>query len=393
LDYREQRSIGKHKKSTTTFSSIQLGKVIISGGGTGGHIFPAIAIANGLKQRLPEIDILFIGASDRMEMERVPAAGYPIEGLWISGLQRRLSVKNLSFPFKLFSSLIKAHNIIGAFQPNLVIGVGGYASGPPLYIASRKNIPTLIQEQNSYAGVTNRLLGKKVDRICTAYDGMEQFFPKDKILKTGNPIRPEIINNRITKEEGAARFGLDENKRTLLAMGGSLGARSINEGILENLSLLTNNEVQVIWQTGKAFYLQAMEAVRTMSGAGKVKEMVNVQEFIVDMAHAYSACDVIVSRAGAIAVSEICCAGKPTVLVPSPYVAEDHQTQNAKALVDKEAALLIKDCDTVEQLGQEAIRILASDELMKKLSQNIKLLAKPDATQQIVNEALALMKP
>lgn len=362
-------------------------KVIISGGGTGGHIFPAIAIANGLKEKIPEIDILFIGAKDRMEMDRVPAAGYPIKGLWISGFQRSLSLKNLSFPFKLMASLFKARQIIRSFQPDLVIGVGGYASGPTLRAASKKGIPTLIQEQNSYAGVTNRLLGNSVDKICTAYENMDQFFPKEKITLTGNPIRQEILNNSLSREEGARCFGLDTNKKILLAMGGSLGARSINEGIGENLDLLLENQVQVIWQTGKLFYSQATQIVE-QKGSGS---QVNVQEFIGDMAHAYAACDVIVSRAGAIAVSEICCVGKPTILVPSPYVAEDHQTQNAKALVEKEAALLVKDLDTVELLGKEVLSILASDELSAQLGQNLQLLARPNATEEIVNEAIALM--
>ena len=363
-------------------------KVIISGGGTGGHIFPAIAIANGLKQRIPDIDILFIGAHDRMEMERVPAAGYPIKGLWISGFQRSLSLKNLSFPFKLLASLFKARNIIRSFRPDLVIGVGGYASGPTLHAASKIGVPTLIQEQNSYAGVTNRLLGNKVDKICTAYENMDSFFPKGKIILTGNPIRKEILDNNISREEGASHFDLDPNQKTLLAMGGSLGARSINEGIRENLDLLLKNGIQVIWQTGKLYYSQAIQSIEERG----IGSQVNVQEFIGNMAHAYAACDAIVSRAGAIAVSEICCVGKPTILVPSPYVAEDHQTQNANALVNKEAAILVKDQDTNELLGKEVLRIMDSEALRVNLSQNLKQLSRPNATEQIVNEAIALME-
>ena len=369
-----------------------MSKVIISGGGTGGHIFPAIAIANGLKEVDGSIEILFIGAHDRMEMERVPAAGYPIEGLWISGFQRSLSLRNLSFPFKLISSLLKARRIIKSFQPNLVIGVGGYASGPTLQVASKLGIPTLIQEQNSFAGITNRLLANKVNKVCVAYDGMDAFFPKEKLVFTGNPVRKDILELVATKGQGAEHFGLDAGKKILLVMGGSLGARSINEGIASNIDAFLNNDVQLIWQTGKNYFPHAQELIdKKLTESPEIKGAIKVLDFISDMDMAYASCDAIVSRAGALAVSEICCVGKPVILVPSPYVAEDHQTKNAMALCEKNAALLVKDSDTIEVLSKEVLELLGNSEKMSELKRNVSELAKKEATRHIVDEALKLM--
>jgi len=356
-------------------------KVIISGGGTGGHIFPAIAIADTLKSRIPNIEILFVGAKDKMEMKKVPNAGYPIEALWISGLQRKLTLKNLSFPFKVVSSLAKAKRIINRFKPDLVIGVGGYASGPTLRVATKKGITTLIQEQNSFPGITNKLLSKKVDKICVAYEGMEKFFPKDKIVLTGNPVRKEVIEIEGKKTEALNFFNLSENKKTILVVGGSQGALSINKGIHKNLDLIIKNDIQLIWQTGGFYYETALEAINKFDG-----KQIKVVEFIDRMDYAYAAADILVSRAGAIAISEICAVEKPAIFVPLPTAAEDHQTKNAKALVEKEAAVLISNKDVNEKLGDEIINLIKDEERQIKFGKNLSKLAIKDAADRIVDE-------
>lgn len=365
-------------------SNRQQFKVIISGGGTGGHIFPAIAIANALKEKAnPEI--LFIGAIGRMEMEKVPDAGYRIEGLWISGLQRRITWKNISFPFKVISSLMKARSIIRTFNPDVVIGVGGYASGPTLRSAIRMNIPTLIQEQNSYPGITNKLLAKSVGRICVAYEGMEKYFPKEKIVLTGNPVRKEVINITGKREKAAKYFGLESNKKTVLVVGGSQGALAINKGIHANLEKLVKDDRQLIWQTGKMYFEPAREAASRFQN-------VCVKEFIDRMDLAYAFADMIVSRAGAIAISEICATGVPPVFVPLPTAAEDHQTKNAQALVGQKAALLIRNNETEEKLGTIIPELLQNKELQKELRENLLKLAKTDATDRIAEEVIKLVK-
>ena len=362
-------------------------KIIISGGGTGGHVFPAIAIANAIKEIKPEIEILFIGAEGKIEMEKVPAAGFKIEGLWISGLQRKLTIKNLSFPFKVIFSLLKTSRIIGKFKPDVVVGVGGYASGPTLRVASMKKIPTLIQEQNSYPGITNKMLAKSVNKICVAYQGMDKFFPNEKISITGNPVRKDILNTENKKEEAINFFDLDRSKKTILIIGGSLGARTINESINKNLNLFVENNLQIIWQKGKTFYTVAKENIEKNNNKN-----LKVFEFINRMDLAYSAADLVVSRAGAIAISELCIVGKPAILVPSPNVSEDHQTKNALALVNENAALLVKDIESREILGEEIIKLINNTEKQNQLSSNIKKLAKPDAANVIANEVLELIK-
>ena len=362
-------------------------KIIISGGGTGGHIFPAIAIANALKAKLGEVDILFIGAQDKMEMEKVPKAGYPIEGLWISGLQRKLSAKNLSFPFKLISSLRKAGKIIKRFKPDLVIGVGGFASGPTLYKAAKMGIPTMIQEQNSYPGITNIILSKRVDKICVAYDNMEKHFPKEKIFLTGNPVRKNVVDIEGKRPRALEFFGLKEDKAVVLVVGGSLGARTINEAIQENLKTFTDKGIQLIWQTGKGYYSKAQEALSELNNEG-----IKAHDFITEMDMAYAAADVVVSRAGAIAISELCVVRKPLILVPSPFVAEDHQTKNALALVNYNAAILVKDLEQKEKLLPEILRLVENEDERIKLIKNISSLAINDATDAIVGVALTLLK-
>jgi len=361
-------------------------KVIISGGGTGGHIFPAISIANALKKRKPETDILFVGAKGRMEMEKVPAAGYQIEGLWISGLQRKLTFKNLLFPFKVLSSLIKASKIISRFKPDVVIGVGGYASGPTLRAATKKKIPALIQEQNSFPGITNKLLAKDVLRICVAYDGMEQFFPENKIVKTGNPVRQEVIDINGKSEAACEFFNLDNHKKTILVVGGSQGALSINKAIHKYLDLFIENNIQLIWQTGKIYYEIAREGTKDLHDKG-----VRTIEFIDRMDYAYSVADVIVSRAGAIAISEICAVGKSTIFIPLPSAAEDHQKKNAMALVEKKAALFIKNDEAINQLGNAVIELIKNENQQKELSSNLKKLAITNADERIVDEILKLL--
>lgn len=360
--------------------------VIISGGGTGGHIFPAIAIANALKNRVPDVNILFIGAKGKMEMEKVPAAGYPIEGLWISGLQRKLTLKNLTFPLKVISSMIKARKIIRRFKPDVVIGVGGFASGPTLKVASSRGIPTLIQEQNSFPGITNKLLAKKVNRICVAYEGMEKYFPKEKIVLTGNPIRKEMVEIQGKKEEALKLFNLSAEKPVVLVIGGSQGALSINKSIHAQLNLFVENGIQLIWQTGKYYFNSAENAVKDFQSLG-----IRAVAFIDRMDYAYSLATAIISRAGAIAISEICAVGKPAIFVPLPSAAEDHQTKNAQALVDKNAALLIKDHEANNLLVNSVIKLIQDKEKQIELSQNLVTLAKKDADEKIADEILALV--
>ncbi len=362
-------------------------KIMISGGGTGGHVFPAIAIADALRDRLEHVQFLFVGAKGKMEMEKVPAAGYEIEGLNIAGLQRRLTLKNLSFPFKVFFSLQKAAKLIREFKPDVVIGVGGYASGPLLRVASRKGIPTLIQEQNSFPGITNRLLGKTVDRICVAYDKMDRFFPREKLFITGNPVRKDVVSMMASPEEARKFFSLDPARKTVLVIGGSLGARSVNLGVKNAISKFKDNDIQLIWQTGKHFIEQGRQAERNHK-AGNMY----VTDFISRMDMAYPAADLVVSRAGAIAISEIQAVSKPAVFVPSPNVAEDHQTKNAMALVNYNAAILVKDRDAPHNLGDEILRLIKNEEELMKLETNISKLAKKDAANTIAGVVIDMIK-
>lgn len=356
-------------------------KVVISGGGTGGHIFPAIAIANEIKKQFPEVEILFVGAEGKMEMEKVPQAGFQIVGLPIVGLQRKLSIKNLILPFKLVKSLFLAKKIIKKFNPDVAIGVGGYASGPTLQMSSWMNIPTILQEQNSFAGKTNILLGKKAKAICTAYPNMDRFFPASSIVETGNPVRYEVTRIEGKREKALAFFNLQSDKKTILIIGGSLGARTLNEAILSSVHLLEENNVQVLWQCGKVHF-QLCKGVLTNVTAPHL----HLHEFIHDMDLAYAAADVIISRAGAIAVSELTLIGKPAVLVPSPNVAEDHQTHNALALANSNAALLVRDDEAHRVLFQQVFMLLHDTILQKQLSDNIKTFARPNATTDIVNQ-------
>ncbi len=362
-------------------------KVIVSGGGTGGHIFPAIAIANAIKAQHHDAEILFVGAEGRMEMEKVPAAGYKIIGLNIAGLQRRLTVKNLSFPFKVIGSLLKARKIVKEFKPDVAVGVGGYASGPLLRAAASQGVPTLIQEQNSYPGITNKLLAGKASKICVAYADMERFFPKEKIKITGNPVRKEVVQLEGKRDRGLEFFGLDPNKKTVLVIGGSLGARTINESIHKALDDFRVNNVQLVWQTGKTYISQAEEAVKQLKEFG-----IQAHAFITKMDYAYAVADVVISRAGAMSVSELCLVEKPCILVPSPNVAEDHQTKNAMALVNHGAALLVKDVDAREVLGKEVLALINDYAQCTKLAESIKGMAYRDSAQIIANEVVLLTK-
>ncbi|MGB0918000.1 MAG: undecaprenyldiphospho-muramoylpentapeptide beta-N-acetylglucosaminyltransferase [Flavobacteriales bacterium] len=362
-------------------------KIIISGGGTGGHIFPAIAIANALKKLQSDIEILFVGALGKMEMEKVPAAGYKIIGLKIAGLNRSNMLKNLSFPFKLIGSLLKSRKIIKDFKPNAVVGVGGFASGPVMYAASTKGIPTVIQEQNSYAGITNKLLGKKAKKVCVAYDNMDNFFPAGAIIRTGNPVRQDILNLEGKREEGMKSFNLNPSKKTLLVIGGSLGARSMNLAVQANIKTFIDADVQVVWQTGKHFISEAKKSVEEANATNFF-----VSDFIYTMDQAYAVADVVLSRAGASSISELCIVGKPAVLVPFPFAAEDHQTKNAQALVDVDAAILVPDNEAGKRACQEALTLLADDAQIAKLSTNIKTLALPNADEVIAKEILKLAK-
>ena len=351
--------------------------MIISGGGTGGHVYPAIAIANAFKERHPDAEILFVGAEGKMEMTRVPQAGYKIVGLWISGLQRRLTIANLAFPFKLISSYFKARMILNQFKPDVIVGTGGYASGPIMLAGASKKIPSLIQEQNSYAGLTNKRLAKKAKRVCVAYPGMEKYFPKDKIIFTGNPVRKDISDLDSKKTTALSHFGLDAQK-TLLIIGGSLGARTINESVLSGLNTLIDNKVQVIWQTGKMYF----ESVKAQISDKDLRK-VRVFDFLVQMDLAYAASDVVIARAGALSISELCVSKRPAILVPSPNVAEDHQTRNAMALVQEDAAVMVKDSEARERLVAEAMKLLFDAQKCEKLSANIAKLSKPNAAAEI----------
>jgi len=359
--------------------------VIISGGGTGGHVFPAIAIADAIKAAAPDTEILFVGANGKIEMEKVPKAGYKIEGLNITGFQRKLTLRNLSFPFKLAASMLKAVMIVRKFRPDVAVGVGGYASGPVLKIANTFGIPTVLQEQNSFAGVTNRILASKANAVCVAYDGLERFFPKDKIIFTGNPVRKDILDKKINAEQAKQSLGLNQNKKTVLIFGGSLGARTINEAVLANAdALLGMKDVNIIWQVGKIYFEEYKNC--RLSG----QKDINIIPFIEDMDIAYSAADIVVCRAGALTISELAILGKAAILIPSPNVAEDHQTVNAMSLVNKGAAVLIRDVEAKEKLVTE-IESLLRDEVRKSgLESNIKYFARPEAAKQIAAEILKI---
>lgn len=358
-------------------------KFILSGGGTGGHIYPAIAIANELKLQFPDAEFLFVGAKDKMEMQKVPQAGYEIKGLWIAGLQRKLTLQNLMFPLKLASSLLESKRIIKKFKPDVVIGTGGFASGPLLQAAGSAGIPTVVQEQNSYPGITNKLLSKKANAICVAYQNLERFFPKEKIVLTGNPVRQDLIDIESKRDEAIAFYGLDPNKKTLLVLGGSLGARRINQLIEKELQNFLSQDVQVIWQCGKLYF----EEYKKYN-----QPNVKVVDFIERMDFVYAASDVIISRAGASSVSELCIVGKPVIFIPSPNVAEDHQTKNAQAIVDEKGAILLKESELDSQFSIVFEALLKDSGKQKQLSDNIKKLAKPRATQDIVAEIVKLIK-
>ncbi|WP_291104754.1 MULTISPECIES: undecaprenyldiphospho-muramoylpentapeptide beta-N-acetylglucosaminyltransferase [unclassified Flavobacterium] len=358
-------------------------KFILSGGGTGGHIYPAIAIANELKSRFPDAEFLFVGAKDKMEMQKVPQAGYKIEGLWIAGLQRKFTLQNAMFPFKLIDSLWESRKIIKQFKPNVVIGTGGFASGPLLQMANMLNIPTVIQEQNSFPGITNKLLSKKANKICVAYENLERFFPKEKMILTGNPVRQDLIDIESKREEAIQFFNLDANKKTLLVLGGSLGARRVNQLIEKELENIVSQNVQVIWQCGKLYF----EDYKKYNS-----ENVQVLAFIDRMDLVYATADIVISRAGASSVSELCIVGKPVIFIPSPNVAEDHQTKNAKSIVDKKGAIMIRESELDENFTTIFNSLLNDENQQKELSKNIKQLALPNATKQIVDEIVKLIK-
>jgi len=363
-----------------------MSKVIISGGGTGGHIFPALAIAHALKKIHPETEILFVGADGKMEMEKVPAAGYEIIGLPIAGIKRSLSIDNLFFPVKLIKSLSKANSILKSFKPDIAIGVGGYASGPMLFAASMNGIPTLIQEQNSYPGITNKLLAKKATKICVAYEGMDKFFQSSKIMFTGNPVREDIKDLHNKKSIAAQYFQLSESTPTLLIVGGSQGARSINKAIYADLEKLNDSGIQVLWQTGKSFFAQANDKIKQINS-----DNIKAFDFISKMDLAYSLCDLVVARAGASTVSELCIVKKPSILIPLPTAAEDHQTKNCLALVNRNAAILIKDQDAASKLIDEAISLMNNLFKREDLAKNIAPLARPDAADTIAKEIFSII--
>ncbi len=358
-------------------------KFILSGGGTGGHIYPAIAIANELKSRFPDSQILFVGAQDKMEMQKVPQAGYPIKGLWIAGLQRRLTLDNALFPLKLVSSLLKSRQIIKEFKPDVVIGTGGFASGPLLQMANSAGIPTVIQEQNSFPGITNKLLSKKANAICVAYENLERFFPKEKMILTGNPVRQDLIEIDSKRVEGQAHFNLDTNKKTILVLGGSLGARRINQLIEKELNFFATHDVQLLWQCGKLYFDEYQKYN---------SKNVQVMAFIERMDLVYAAADIVISRAGASSVSELCIVGKPIIFIPSPNVAEDHQTKNAQSVADKNGAILIKENELDATFESTFSELIANESKLRELSQNSKKLALPNATKAIVEEIIKLIK-
>lgn len=358
-------------------------KFILSGGGTGGHIYPAIAIANELKLQYPDAEFLFVGAKDKMEMQKVPQAGYEIKGLWIAGLQRKLTFQNAMFPFKLISSLLQSRKIIKAFKPNVVIGTGGFASGPLLQMAGSAGIPTVIQEQNSFPGITNKLLSKKASAICVAYENLERFFPVEKIVLTGNPVRQDLIDIDSKRDEAIVFYNLDANKKTLLVLGGSLGARRVNQLIEKELPNMLSQNVQIIWQCGKLYF----EDYKKYN-----QPNVKVVDFIERMDFVYAAADIIISRAGASSVSELCIVGKPVIFIPSPNVAEDHQTKNAQAIVDQKGAVLLKESELDSEFSIVFEALLKDEGKQKQLSENIKRLARPGATKAIVSEIIKLIK-
>ena len=360
-------------------------RIIISGGGTGGHIFPAVSIANAIKAKHPDAKILFVGALGRMEMQRVPAAGYEIKGLPIQGFDRKNLLKNVKVLFKIWKSQRMARQIIKDFRPMAAVGVGGYASGPTLNKAAAMGIPCLIQEQNSYAGVTNKLLAKKADKICVAYEGMERFFPAEKIIMTGNPVRQALLENKMTKAEAIQSFGLDPQKKTILIVGGSLGAGTVNKSVMQHLDDIEKSGVQVIWQTGKYYYADIIKELE-----GRVLPNVKIMDFISDMGAAYKAADLVISRAGASSISEFCLLGTPVILVPSPNVAEDHQTKNAMALVNKQAALYVKDAEAPEKVISMALETVQDEQALRSLSENILKLALPNSADIIADEVIKL---
>jgi len=362
-------------------------RLMISGGGTGGHVFPAIAIANAFRDRHANAEILFVGAEGRMEMTKVPEAGYKIVGLWISGLQRSLALSNLLFPIKLLSSLFKARKLIRTFKPDVVVGTGGYASGPLMMAATQLKVPSLIQEQNSYAGLTNKRLASKAKKICVAYPGMEKFFPKDKIVFTGNPVRKDIASLDSVRSKGLSSYGFDKDAKTLLIIGGSLGARTINESVLAGIDKLINARIQVIWQTGKSYFQSVREQV-----TNKDLQRIRISDFVTQMDQAYASADVVISRAGALSISELCLAGRPSILVPSPNVVADHQTKNANALVERDAALLVRDHEAKEKLVSQAIELLNNEQRRRELSHNISKMARPLAAQHIAEEIEKLIR-
>jgi UDP-N-acetylglucosamine--N-acetylmuramyl-(pentapeptide) pyrophosphoryl-undecaprenol N-acetylglucosamine transferase len=375
---------GSEKKEAKNLQQRKI-KVVISGGGTGGHIFPAIAIANALKNINSENEILFVGAKGKMEMEKIPASGYNIIGLPIIGIQRKFVLSNLLLPFKVVNSIIMSRRILKKFRPDVAIGVGGYASAPLLYASTMLRIPALIQEQNSYAGITNKLLAKRVMKICVAYSGMERYFPPEKIVLTGNPVRQDIHDNKLTKEDANKFFNLKNGGKTLLVIGGSLGARTINESLYNEIEKLVEQNIQVIWQTGKMFVTQAQRISKKFENKG-----IRTYDFITRMDLAYSTADVVISRAGALSISELAITGKPCILVPSPNVAEDHQTKNAMALVNKNAAILIKDKDAIQELVSRALELLMDDSKQKILAGNISQMAIKNSAEKIANEIYSL---
>ena len=362
-------------------------RILIGGGGTGGHVFPAIAIADALKEKEPSARFLFVGAKGRLEMEKVPEAGYPIEGLPVAGFQRRVTLKNVTFFYKLLMSMRKSRQIVTRFRPHAAVGVGGYASGPILRAAARKKIPILIQEQNSYAGVTNRLLARSARTICVAYEGMERYFPAEKIVFTGNPVRRNLTESGLDRQSSMKKFDLDPGKKVCLVIGGSLGARSLNRGMLAGLERLNREDLQILWQCGKLYFDEVTAAVRE-SGLTNVV----VRAFISEMEHAYAAADVIISRAGALTISELCLVGKPVILVPSPNVAEDHQTRNAETLASKRAALMIPDQQVTDKLVDQMLNLIQDSTLQEELSTEIRTFGRADASGQIASEVLKMIE-
>ncbi len=362
-------------------------RILISGGGTGGHIYPALAIANAWMEKHPDSEILFVGAQGKMEMQKVPEAGYSIKGLPVAGLQRKLTLANLSFPIKLWRSLRMASRIVKEFNPHVVVGVGGYASGPVLYAAQNKGIPTLLQEQNSYAGLTNKLLAKKAAKICVAYPEMERFFPKEKLKLTGNPVRKDLLDLAGKRQQGIQLFGLDPTRKTILVLGGSLGARTLNQAMLKHMVDLEKEGYQVLWQSGK-FYFKDMDLALEKAGLTHI----HLREFIREMDLAYAAADVVVSRAGALSVSELCLVGKPVIFIPSPNVAEDHQTKNANACVKQGAAVLLADAEAVAKFKEYIDELLQQEDKAQALATAIKKLAMPDAANALVHELELLLK-